>query len=63
MPSWQFELLLWGISSSFPLANHFDLSGSQPIFGISLDPPMRVQASHSQDGSNQKGIWVEHLLT
>ena len=24
---WQFELLVWGITSGFPLANHFDLPG------------------------------------
>ena len=24
-PSWQFELFLWGISSGFPLVNHFGL--------------------------------------
>ena len=35
VPSWQFELLLPGISSRFPLANHFDLTNSQSIFGIS----------------------------
>ena len=45
MPSWQFELLLWGISSSFPLADHFDLLGSQPIFRSSQDPPMCAHAS------------------
>ena len=26
---WQFKSLIWGISSGFPLANHFDLSGSE----------------------------------
>ena len=35
----QFELLLWGISSGFPL-DDLDLHGSQSIFGISQDPPM-----------------------
>ena len=30
----QFELLLRVISSGFSLANHFDVSGSQSIFGI-----------------------------
>ena len=29
--SWQSELLLWGISSGFPLASHFYLPGSQFI--------------------------------
>ena len=40
-----FEFLLWGISSSFPLANHFDLPGSQSILGISQDPPMCAHIS------------------
>ena len=62
-PSWQFELLLWGTCSRFPLANHFDLLGSQSIFGISLDPPMCAQVSLSQGGFHQKGIWIEHPLT
>ena len=34
-PLWQFGLLLWDISSRFPLADHADLPGSQPVFGIS----------------------------
>ena len=58
MPSWQFELLLWGISSGFPLANHFDLPGSKSVFGISQDFPMCVRASLSQDGFYQRGLWV-----
>ena len=45
--------LIWGISPSFPLANHFDLSGS--IFGISQDPPMWAHASLNQDGFYRKG--------
>ena len=53
--SWQYDSLLWGISSRFPLANHFDLSGSQSLFGISQDPSMCAQASLSQDGFYQKG--------
>ena len=40
MPCGQFELLLVGISSEFPLANNFDLPGSQSILGITQDPPM-----------------------
>ena len=28
VPWWYFQSLLWGISSSFPLDNHFDLPGS-----------------------------------
>ena len=35
--SWQFESLLWGISSRFPLTNHFDLPSSKSIFGVSQD--------------------------
>ena len=50
VPSWQFELLSWGISSGFPLANHFDLPGSQSTFDVSQDPPMCLHASLSQDG-------------
>ena len=42
--------LTWGISSWFPLANHFDLPGSESEFGISKDPPMCVYTSLSQDG-------------
>ena len=45
LPLWQFELFLWGISSSFPLANHSHLLASQSVFGISQDPPMCVHAS------------------
>ena len=35
VPSGQFESLLWGISSLFPLTNHFDLPGSESVFGVS----------------------------
>ena len=49
MPSLQFELLLCS-TSEFPLVNHFDLPGSQSIFGISQDPHMCAHASLSQDG-------------
>ena len=58
-----FEFLSWDISSSFPLANHFDLSGSQSIFGISQDPPMWAHASLNQDGFYCKGLWVEYPST
>ena len=50
-----------GDVSGFPLANHFP--GSQPILGVSQDPPMYAHASLSQDGFYRKGIWVEHPLT
>ena len=53
-PSLQFELFLWDISSRFPLASHFDLLGSQSIFGKSQDPPICVQASFSQMDSTEK---------
>ena len=43
--SWQFESLLWGISSVFPLTNHFDLPGSESIFGVSQDFPMCAHIS------------------
>ena len=29
--------------------NHFDLSASESVFGLSQDPPMYAYASHSQD--------------
>ena len=41
--------LTWGISSGFPLADHFDLPGSQFIFGMSQDRPMSMHASFSKD--------------
>ena len=43
-------LLLWGISSSFPLANHFDLPGSEAIVGMFQEPPICACLSLSQDG-------------
>ena len=46
-PSWQFELLLWDISSGFPLANHFGLPGSESLFDISLDPPICACISYT----------------
>ena len=58
----QFELLLRGISSGFPLANHFDLPGSQSIFGISQDPSMCAHASLSQDVFHQSAVWVQPQL-
>ena len=61
-PSWQSALLLWGISSGFPLADHSDLPGSQSVFGVSQDPPMCGHPSLSQGGFYQKGVWVEHHL-
>ena len=56
MPSWQFELLLWGMSSRFPLVNHFDLTSSQSIIGMSQDPTMRTHTSLSQDGFSAKAV-------
>ena len=44
-PSWQFKSLTWGISSVFPLTNHFDLPGSESIFGVSQDFPMCARVS------------------
>ena len=57
-PSWKFESLLWGISSRFPLANHFDLPGSESVFGIAQDPPMCACAFLSQDGFHRRSLWV-----
>ena len=59
-PSWQCDLFLWSISTEFPLASHYDLLGSQPIFGASQESPVCAYTSLSQDGSYQK---VEHPLT
>jgi len=56
-------IIFWGLFSSFPLANHFDLPGSQSIFGVSQDPPMCLHTSLSQDAFYPKGVWVEHPLT
>ena len=58
-PLWQFESLIWGTSSGFPLANHFDLPGSTSIFGISQDRPMCARISLSQDGFYLRGLWVD----
>ena len=57
-PSWQFKSLIWGISSMFPLTNHFDLSDSESIFGVSQAFPMCAHASLSQDGFYQRGLCV-----
>ena len=59
----QIDLLLWGISSCFPLASHFDLPGSQSIFGISQNPSMCMCTSLRQDAFYQKGVWIEPPLT
>ena len=48
-----FELLLRGISSDFPLANHFDLPDSQSILGISQDPAMCAHISLGQMDSTE----------
>ena len=55
---WQFKSLIWGTSSRFPLASHFDFPGSESLFGLSQDPPMVVYASLSQGGFQQRGLWV-----
>ena len=44
-PSWYFESLLWGISSKFPLANHFALPVSEFVFGLSQDSPICMHIS------------------
>ena len=54
----EFESLIWGTSSWFPLASHFDFPGSESLFGLSQDPPMVVYASLSQGGFQQRGLWV-----
>ena len=37
-PLWYLKSLTWGISSRFPLVNHFDLPDSEPLFGLSQGP-------------------------
>lgn len=59
-PHYSLKLLLCS-TSEFPLVNHFDLLGSQSIFGISQDPPKCAQASLSQNGFYRKGIWVGNI--
>jgi len=48
--SWQFESLLWDISSGFPLANHPALPGSESVFSVVQGPPMCAHISLGQDG-------------
>ena len=57
-PSWWFESLLWGIPSRFPLASHFDLSGSESILGIFQYPPMCAYSFLSQDRFWRRGLWA-----
>ena len=52
--SWQFESLLWGISSGFALASHFDLPGSKSIFGISqIFPCVRTHLLTEMDSTEE----------
>ena len=57
-PSWQLDLLFWGVSSGFLLTSHSDLPGAGSIFGVSQAPPVCAHASPSQDGFHCKGLWV-----
>ena len=57
-PLWKFESLLWGISSGFPLTNYLALPGSESVFGILQGPPLCACAFLSQDGFQQRGLWV-----
>lgn len=46
--------LYWGISSGFPLANHFDWPDSESVFVISQDPPhVGVHLSANMDSSKK----------
>ena len=60
--SWQFKSLMCGISFRFPLANHFDLSGSESRFGISEDPRMYAYTSPRHDGFYQRAIWLVSFI-
>ena len=48
--SWQFESLLWDISSGFPLSNHPALPGSESVFSVVQGPPMCAHISLGQGG-------------
>lgn len=54
---WWFKSLLWDISSSFSLANHFDLLVQESSFGVSQGLPSHSWASLSQIGFQQRGLW------
>ena len=56
-PGTPLESLFWGIPFRFPLANHFDLSGSESVFGISQNPLMCAYSSLSQDGLWWRSLW------
>ena len=60
-PLRQFESLLWGISSRFPLTNHFDLPDSKSVFGVSQDRPTCAGTSLCQDGFYRRGLWVVNV--
>ena len=53
--------LYGGISSSFPLADHFDLPSLQSLFGISQNHSMYAHGSLSQDGSYHLGRTSLHI--
>ena len=54
---------MWGISAGFPLANHFDLPGSQSIFdNLRILRRVHTHLLVKMDPTT-KGIWVEHPLT
>ena len=67
-PTWQLIALTRAISSEFPLANPYDLPGSESIFVVSQGPPMfmggwiLVCESLSQDGFCCKSPRVEPPL-
>ena len=63
---WQFKLLIWGISSGFLLAKHFDLPGSKSVIVISQDPPVCAPTPPGQDGFYWRSLWelsITSLLT
>ena len=67
MPSERFELILWGISFGFPLANHFDLPGSQSTFGRSQDPPcvrmyLLAKMEFTEKGLGRTSQWEPTLV-
>ena len=56
-PLWQFESLIWGISSWFPLAGHLALPGSEPIFSLS-----KAASLVAQRLKRLPCVYVPHLV-
>ena len=51
-PSWQFKSLTWSISSSFPLASHFDVPGSYLVY-LRILPCMHMPFLAKMDSAEE----------